>query len=101
MATYKVETSDLKTSGSALEEKNAQYVTTFGKLYAETTDLKVTWQGQSSDTFNSKVESYRASFEELSKIVTSYIEFLRKAAANYEATEQALTDAANRLAGSN
>ena len=101
MSTFKVETTDLKTSSTVLEDKNAQYVTAYGKLYAETTDLKVSWQGQSSEAFNNKVESYRKNFEELSKVVSAYIEFLRNAAANYEATEQAITDAANKLAGIN
>ena len=97
MSRFRVETTDLKTSATMLEDKNSNYVAAYGKLYAEIAGLKVDWQGQSSEAFNNAVESYRSSFEELSRIVQAYIEFLRSAAANYEATEQAITEAANRL----
>ena len=99
MSKFVVETNDLKSSATVLEEKNSNYVAGYGKLYAETLGLKADWQGQSNEAFNTKVEGYRKSFEDLSKIVVSYIEYLRSAAANYEATEQAITEAANKLAG--
>lgn len=99
MAKFNVETNDLKNSALVLGDKNSSYTAAVGKLYAETTGLKVEWQGQSSEAFNVKVEGYRQSFEELAKIVTAYGEYLKTTAASYEATEQALTEAANKLAG--
>lgn len=95
---WAVTTERLVASAETIEEKTARYNSEWAKLYSEIQNLKSTqWQGIASDTFNSKLEGYRPSFEEMSQILLSYAAYLRSAAVNYEKTENALADAASTL----
>ena len=70
----------------------------WAKLYTELQNLRsAQWQGIASETFNTKLEGYRNDFEEMSKVLLSYAEFLKSAATNYKNTEESLKDAAANL----
>ncbi|MBS4967286.1 MAG: WXG100 family type VII secretion target [Lachnospiraceae bacterium] len=95
---WSVTTERLKQSANVIEEKKGKYDTEWQKLYTEVQNLKSSqWQGIASDTFNQKLESYRDEFEELSKVLQSYHDFLETSAEQYEKTEEAVKDAANSL----
>ena len=67
-------------------------------MYTELQNLRsAQWQGIASDTFNTKLEGYKNDFEEMSKVLLSYAEFLKSAATNYKNTEESLKDAAGNL----
>ena len=95
---WAVTTERLVSSAGVIEDKTAKYNSEWAKLYTEVQSLKsAQWQGIASDTFNSKLESYRAKFEEMSKVLLSYAEYLKTAADNYAKTEEAIKDAASNL----
>ena len=95
---WAVTTERLKASADFIEDKTAKYNSEWAKLYAEIQNLKSSqWKGIASDTFNAKLEAYRNDFEELAKVLTSYVSYLRSAADNYEKKEQEIKDAAENL----
>jgi len=95
---WEVTTERLENSAQIIEDKTRAYNTEWNKLYTEIENLKsAQWKGIASDTFNKKLEGYRNDFEEMSTILTSYVEFLRSAAKNYETTENTLKDEAESL----
>ena len=95
---WSVTTERLVSSAGAIEEKIAKYNSEWAKLYTELQSLKSTqWQGIASDTFNSKLEAYRNDFEEMSKVLMEYAQYLKTAADNYVKTEEAIKDAASNL----
>lgn len=94
---FSVETQSLKKSSQVIEDKTARYDAEVAKLYAEIANLRIEWQGQSSDTFNEKIEGYRNDFDELAKILREYSTFLRNTADRYEKTENSINDAASGL----
>ena len=95
---WAVTTENLVSSAGFIEEKTAKYNSEWAKLYTELQSLKsAQWQGIASDTFNAKLEAYRNDFEELSKILLEYANYLRSAADNYVKTEESLKDAASNL----
>lgn len=95
---WAVTTERLESSAAIIEEKTAKYNAEWAKLYMELQNLRSSqWQGIASDTFNKKLEGYRNDFEEMSKTLLSYTEFLKSAATNYKNTEEALKDAASNL----
>ena len=95
---WSVTTERLVSSASVIEEKTARYNSEWAKLYTEIQNLKsAQWQGIASETFNTRLEAYRNDFEEMSKVLINYAEFLRAAADNYVKTEEALRDAASNL----
>lgn len=95
---WSVTTERLVSSAGVIEEKTAKYNAEWAKLYTELQNLKSSqWQGVASDTFNSKLEGYRNDFEEMSKVLLSYAQYLRTTADNYVKTEESLRDAAGNL----
>ena len=95
---WSVTTERLVQSATVIEEKTAKYNSEWAKLYAELQNLKSSqWQGIASDTFNAKLEAYRNDFEEMSKVLMEYVNYLRTAADNYVKTEEAIKDAASNL----
>lgn len=95
---WSVTTERLVSSAGVIEEKTAKYNSEWAKLYTELQSLKsAQWQGIASDTFNAKLEGYRNDFEEMSKILMEYANYLKTAAENYVKTEEALKDAASNL----
>lgn len=99
---WEVTTERLIDSAAIIEEKTAKYNEAWAKLYAELETLKGSkWKGTANDTFNQRLESYRTTFEEMSKVITGYVEFLRNASGNYVKTEEALADSASTLNAGN
>lgn len=95
---WEVTTERLIESAAIIEEKTAKYNEEWAKLYAEVESLKATkWKGIASDTFNERLEGYRMTFQEMSKVIEGYVEFLRNAAGNYVKTEESLKDSASTL----
>lgn len=100
-AVFKVETRDLRRSATLIEEKTARYDAEWAKIYTEIANLRVDWQGQSSDEFNKQIEGYRNDFQELSKILTSYKEFLVSTADRIEKAEEQMKQSASQLNSGN
>ena len=95
---WAVTTERLVSSADVIQEKTARYNSEWAKLYTELQSLKSSqWQGIASDTFNSKLEAYRNDFEEMSKVLLEYANYLKTAAENYVKTEEAIKDAASNL----
>ena len=95
---WAVTTESLVSSAGKIEEKTAKYNSEWAKLYTELQSLKsAQWQGIASETFNAKLEAYKNDFEEMAKVLTEYVNYLRTAADNYVKTEEAIKDAASSL----
>ena len=95
---WKVETEQLKSASNVLTDLIGKYNTQYEKLYQEVDNLKSqNWTGVASEAFNSKLESYKNDFQELEKVLKSFCEFLNSAAERYDATEDAIKDAAGNL----
>lgn len=92
-----VETADLRKSAEFINDKTARYEAEYAKIYSEIANLRISWQGLSSDTFNKQIEGYRNDFDELARVLKSYAEFLKTTAEKIERTENAIKDAAGNL----
>jgi WXG100 family type VII secretion target len=94
---FHVTTEDLRRSSNVLNDKTSRYEAEYQKIYSEITNLRVQWQGQSSDSYNSQLEGYRNDFQELAKVLKDYSQFLVSTADKYEAVERKNTEDAQRL----
>ena len=66
-------------------------------LLAEVENMRVHYQGQSSEAFNTQINAFKPALEEMASIVRNYITYLKNTANKYTTTEDALTDSANAL----
>ena len=92
-----VTTEELLRSASLLEEKVNEYQGQYEKMYAEVENLRVHYQGQSSEAFNTQINAFKPALEEMASIVRNYITYLKNTANKYTTTEDAFTDSANAL----
>jgi len=67
---------DLKASASNIDQRLQEFIQSFNRIYSATNDLKVQYKGQASDTFNQRIEGYRADFTAAETVLRNYIEFL-------------------------
>lgn len=95
---WSVETERLTSAAEEVNTRITKYNQEWQKLYTEVQNLRTrAWEGVASETFNSKLEGYRDDFEQMAKVLTSFVEFLKTAAAKYEKTEEAVKEAAGEL----
>ena len=95
---WSITTESVKRSAERVRELTAKYETEYGKLYTEVDSLRsAKWKGTASDTFNSRLESYRASFDNLRDVMNSYYDFLIETARCYEEVEERVKESANTL----
>lgn len=94
---FEVDTQLLKDSARAIEGYKQTYEKSYETMYSEVGNLRVSWQGTSSDTFNSALNEAKSDYENLAKALGEYIENLKIIASNYEKTESDITSNANGL----
>ena len=84
---FDVTPEELKNSANTVEGKAKQFKAAYESIYTAVQDLLVTFKGETSDTFNKRIEGYKNDFEAADKALAQYVEFLRKYAADIEKTE--------------
>ena len=95
---WSIKTESVKQSAERVKELIVKYETEYEKLYTEVEALRSSkWKGTASDTFNSKLESYKESFVNLRDSLNSYYEFLVEAAKHYEDVEESIRESAESL----
>lgn len=95
--TFDVTPRELQQSAGNIENRLREFVGSFNNIYSATTDLKVQYQGASSDAFNQRIEGYRVNFQAAEKTLREYIDFLNRYAAEMSRTEGELTGRAGQL----
>ena len=93
----RIETEVLREVANRLAATKEQYETEIAKLYAEIENLSVSYEGRSSATFHAKMEEARADFNAIGALLQDYSEYLVSVATNTEITENAVTEAAQKL----
>ena len=95
---WAVETEKLNTAAGTIREKTSKYHDDYEKLYTELQSLRsAQWQGIASDTFNSKLDTYKGTFQEVETVLRKFADALENIATNYVKTEDAVKDAASAL----
>lgn len=99
---WSITTESVKQSAERVKELITKYETEYGKLYTEVEALRSSkWKGTASDTFNTKLESYRESLDNLRDVLNSYYEFMVSAANHYEKVEDSIRESAETLNAGN
>lgn len=88
---------ELRTSAGRVKSDIDQYRKLYDKLYQEIDGMKSSWSGEANQTYIKQIDGFKVEFENLQKVLESYVEFLEKSAKVYEDTETAIKDAAAKL----
>ena len=93
-----ISTSDLFDAANKITDLNSKMDADLAQIKAQIKALRDTWQSDSANEVEEKINSLAPRFEQFRDIVDRYKSFLTTTANNYESTEFTnRTDAANRL----
>lgn len=94
---FDVTPEELESSASKVEGKTGEFTKAYNSIYTAVSDLRVTYKGEASDTFNQRIEGYKNDFSAAEKALTKYVAFLREYAGNMKSTEGDLKSRASSL----
>ena len=96
-AQFDVTSEELEASASKIEGKAQEFSKAYENIYTAVSDLRVTYKGQTSDTFNQRIAEYKNTFSKADKVLTKYVAFLREYASKMRKTENDLKGKAGSL----
>lgn len=98
---FDVTPEELEASASKIEGKTGEFTKAYTKaytsIYTAVSDLRVTYKGEASDTFNQRIEGYKNDFSAAEKALKNYVQFLREYAAKMKSTENDIKSKASSL----
>ena len=94
---FDVTPEELESSATKVEGKASEFTKTYNSIYTAVSDLRVTYKGEASDTFNQRIEGYKNDFTAAEKALTKYVAFLREYAGKMKNTENDLKSKAGSL----
>lgn len=98
MATqFDVTPEELEASAGKIEGKAQEFSKAYENIYTAVSDLRVTYKGQASDTFNQRISDYKNTFASADKALAKYVAFLRDYASKMNKTETDLKSKAGSL----
>lgn len=100
-ATFDVTPEELEASAGKIEEKTSEFTKAYTSIYTAVSDLRVTYKGEASDTFNQRIEGYKNDFSAAEKALTNYVQFLREYASTIKKTENDIKSKASSLSVGN
>ena len=88
---------ELLNSATALKNKLDSFHAAYTSIYAATSDLKVSYKGKASTTFNQRIEGYRNDFKAADNALNAFIDQLKAYAEKVRSTESDINAKASRL----
>lgn len=88
----KVSQEELRQTANKIETMAGDYQTLYKRLLdAELVgELGNAWQGEDADSYIGKVKSFQANFDQMYALMQEYVHHLRKAAEEYDLTQDTL-----------
>ena len=91
---FDVTPEELEASASKIEGKTGEFTKAYTSIYTAVSDLRVTYKGEASDTFNQRIEGYKNDFSAAEKALKNYV---REYAAKMKSTENDIKSKASSL----
>ncbi|MCF0260281.1 MAG: WXG100 family type VII secretion target [Erysipelotrichaceae bacterium] len=95
--TFDITPEDLEGSATRLRTKMDEFQRIYDSVFNATRDLNVSYKGEASSEFNSRIENYRPNFDKAKTVVNEYIDFLNKYANDMKTVENDLRSKATSL----
>lgn len=94
---FDVTPEELEVSAGKVESKTGEFTKAYNSIYTAVSDLRVSYKGEASDTFNQRIEGYKNDFSAAEKALKNYVQFLRDYASNMKKTENEIKSKAGTL----
>ena len=94
---FDVTPEELEASASKVDGKTGEFIKAYNSIYTAVSDLRVTYNGEASDTFNKRIEGYKNDFAAAKKALKNYVQLLRDYASKMKSTENDIKSRASSL----
>lgn len=84
---FEVTPEELEASANKIEGKTGEFTKAYTSIYTAVSDLRVSYKGEASDTFNQRIEGYKNDFTAAEKALKNYVQFLREYATEIKRIE--------------
>lgn len=84
---FEVTPEEFEASASKIEGKTGEFTKAYTSIYTAVYDLRVSYKGEASDTFNQRIEGYKNDFTAAEKALKNYVQFLREYATEIKRIE--------------
>ena len=92
-----VDPSKLEDVASKIENQAADYKKVYNRLFSEVEGMASAWQGPDNLAFTNQIKGFMNDFQNMSKILNQYSEFLKLCAKNYKETQNEVISNAKKL----
>lgn len=96
--TIKVDTAVILQTASKIEGYIQNYESSYQKVNQLSKEVDATWDGTDNDKYKEQLNEFHGDFDDLRDKLTDYVNFLKKAADQYETAQENLTQDASKLA---
>lgn len=97
MATIMVDPSKLTSTATTVEGYAGDYKKTYEQLLNEVDAMSAAWSGTDNAAFTAQIKGFQERFQAMYNLMNEYASFLRQSAADYNAAQQAVTEASKKL----
>lgn len=97
-STIKVDTAAITQAANKIDGYIINYESSYSKVNQLSEAVDATWDGTDNDKYKEQLEGFQNDFTELGSKLKDYVDFLRKAALEYETAQENLTKDASKLA---
>lgn len=98
---FDVTPEELESTASKIEGKTSEFTKAYNSIYTAVSDLRVTFKGEASDTFNQRIEGYKNDFSAAEKALKNYIQCVREYATDVKNRENEIKSKASALSVGN
>lgn len=86
---------EVSSTAGTLRSLNSTLGANLANIKSEINNLQTTWQSDSADTIQSKINGMQVQFDEYSKVIEAYAKFLDETVSSYQETENAINSSAS------
>lgn len=88
---------ELEKTASLIESLASDYKSQYDALYNETGALAAKWKGKDNVAFINQIDGFKDDLKSMYQLMNNYVDFLRKTAKAYRATQDEVVAQAKRL----
>ena len=94
---FDVTPEELQASATRIDAKITEFTKAYNSIYTAVSDLRITFKGEASDTFNKRIEGYKNDFSAAEKALRNYVQFLQEYASKVKSVEDDIKGKASAL----
>lgn len=96
--TIVVDMEKLKSVAGKIDTQVQEYQRVYNQIFSEVDGMAAAWKGADNVAFTTQIQGFKDDFEQMTKTLQNFSEFLKSSANKYEGTQNDIIAQAKKLA---